>query len=61
MYASDVNYDRVARHLIYLSLMKKGLLCGYIQIIRDMSGGAFASVKTMHGVMSKFPIGVGLH
>ena len=54
-------YDRVPRELIWSVLKKKGVIRGYIDIIKDMYEGVVTSVRTIGGETKEFPVTVGLH
>ena len=44
-----------------MTLMKKGVLIKYIDIIKDMYDGVVANVRTYGGITNDFSITIGLH
>jgi len=54
-------YDKVLRELLWRTLMKKGVLIKYIEIINDMYDGVVANVRTCGGITNDFSITIGLH
>ena len=54
-------YDRVPRDLVWSCLEQKGVLHGYIRVIKDMYEGGRTRVRTSRGTTNDFCVGIGLH
>jgi len=54
-------YGRMSHEMFRRCLEKKELLLAYIEVIKDMYGGAKTSVKTLRGNTYEFSIKIGLH
>ncbi|KAL6515354.1 hypothetical protein OROHE_018986 [Orobanche hederae] len=54
-------YDKVPGEVLWWALAKKGVSRKYIDIIKDMYGGASTSVRTNVGRTQEFPITIGVH
>ena len=54
-------YDKVPREILWWTLMKKGVLIKYIDIIKDMYDGIVENIRTCGGLISDFSITIGLH
>ena len=54
-------YDKVPREVLWWTLMKKGVLIKYIDIIKDTYDGLVANVRTYGGITSDFSITIELH
>ena len=54
-------YDKMPREILWWTLMKKGVLIKYIDIIKDMYDGIVKNIRTCGGLISDFSITIGLH
>ena len=54
-------YDKIPRDIIWRVLEKKGVMKGYIDVVRDMYEGAITTIRCPVGDTREFPITVGLH
>jgi len=54
-------YNRVPRDIVWSCLEEKGVLPGYIRVIKDMYEEVRTRVRTLGGATNDFYVGKGLH
>ena len=57
----EKTYDRVPREVMWWVLENKWIPLKYIKLIKDMYDGDITRVRTSGGIISEFPIIIGLH